>query len=171
MSDTVLVGYATRYGSTREVAEVVAQTLQEAGVPVEFQPVKKLNPGAGCRAAVVGAPLFIGAWHKDAVHFLEQQHEALSGKPVAIFVLGPLSTDAKEMEGVRAQFDKVLTKFSWLKPVDVQIFTGKYDPKVLRFPDNLLAALPASPLHQLPASDMRDWDAIRAWAKRLAAIL
>ncbi|NBD36056.1 MAG: hypothetical protein GVY30_08645 [Chloroflexi bacterium] len=31
MSDTMLVTYATRYGSTREVAERIAATLREEG--------------------------------------------------------------------------------------------------------------------------------------------
>jgi len=31
MSDSILVGYATRYGSTHEVAEAVAATLRESG--------------------------------------------------------------------------------------------------------------------------------------------
>ncbi len=41
----------------------------------------------------------------------------------------------------------------------------------LRFPDSLLAILSASPLHQMPASDVRDWTAIHAWASNLAAKL
>lgn len=32
----VLVGYATRYGSTQEVAEVLATTLRECGLEVDF---------------------------------------------------------------------------------------------------------------------------------------
>ena len=51
------------------------------------------------------------------------------------------------------------------------MFGGKYDPVKLRFPDSLLAKLPASPLHQAPASDARDWTAIRAWASDLAVRL
>lgn len=37
--------------------------------------------------------------------------------------------------------------------------------------DRLIASLPASPFHNEPASDVRDWTAIRAWASNLAAKL
>ncbi len=61
-----------------------------------------------------------------------------------------------------------MKKYPWLKPVAAELFGGKYDPARLRFPDSLLGALPASPLHNAPASDVRDWDAIRAWATSIA---
>jgi menaquinone-dependent protoporphyrinogen oxidase len=90
---------------------------------------------------------------------------------VAVFALGPLHDDEKEMQDTRAQFDHELAKFPWLIPIALELFGGKYDPAKLRFPDNLIASLPASPLHQMPASDVRDWTAIHAWAGNLAAKL
>jgi menaquinone-dependent protoporphyrinogen oxidase len=88
-------------------------------------------------------------------------------RPVAVFALGPIGTDAKEIQGSRAQLDQELVKHPWLTPVALEMFVGRYDPARLRFPDNLLARLPASPLHQMPASDHRDWAAIRDWANNL----
>ena len=102
---------------------------------------------------------------------IEQLQAALGQRPLAIFALGPLSLDESEMQGARAQLDKELAKYPALKPVDVALFAGKFDPKTLRFPDSLLTIFPASPLHQKPASDQRDWTAIRAWAGGLAAKL
>jgi menaquinone-dependent protoporphyrinogen oxidase len=167
MSASVLVGYATRYGSTQEAADAIAVTLRTGGLEVDVQPMAKVRTLDGYRAIVLGAPLYIGSWHKDAPHFLTQHQAALAARPVAIFALGPLTTDEKELQGSRAQLDKELAKFSWLTPVDVAVFVGKYDPKKLNIPDKLIAALPASPLHNRPASDLRDWTAIRAWASSL----
>ena len=171
MSASILVTYATRYGSTQEVAEAVAATLRENGLEVELRPMQKARTLEGYRAVVLGTPLYIGSLHKDAQSFLSRHHEALTQQPVAIFALGPTHTDEKEWQGSRAQLDKELAKYPWLNPVALEMFGGKYDPAKLRLPDKLLAALPASPTHNLPASDARDWAAIRAWASNLAAKL
>jgi len=171
MSDSILVAYATRYGSTQEVAEAVAATLRDSGLEVDLEPVGKVRTLAGYRAVVLGAPLYIGRWHKDAQRFLSQHQETLTQRPVAVFTLGPTQSDDKEWEGVRAQLDRELARYPWLTPVALELFGGKYDPAKLSFFHKLLASLPASPLYQMPASDVRDWTAIRAWASNLAAKL
>ena len=84
---------------------------------------------------------------------------------MAIFALGPFTTgDEKEWQGSREQLDKELAEFPWLTPVALEIFGGKFDPAKLRFPYNLF-------MHQVPAIDLRDWTAIRAWASNLAVKL
>jgi len=170
MSESILVGYATRYGSTQEVAEAIAAVLRESGLEVDLQPLRKVQAVTGYRAVVMGAPLYIGSLLKDAQRFLAQHREALAGRPVAVFALGP--TRAEEgLAGAREQLDKELEKTPWLTPIAIGFFGGKYAPAFLRFPDNLIAALPASQLHGLPASDAPAWTAIRAWASELAAKL
>jgi menaquinone-dependent protoporphyrinogen oxidase len=171
MNDKILVTYATRYGSTQQVAEAVAATLREGGLAVDLSPMRQVRGLEGYRAIVLGAPLYIGAWHKDALNFLSQHQEALASRPVAVFALGPLHDDEKERDGSRAQLEKELDKFPWLSPIALEMFGGKYDPNKLRFADKLIASLPASPLHNVPASDVRDWTAIRAWAGSLVAKL
>ncbi|HET7089199.1 MAG TPA: flavodoxin domain-containing protein [Anaerolineae bacterium] len=173
MEEKVLVAYTSKYGSTQEVAEAVAATLRERGLEVDIQPMQKVRTLAGYRAVVLGAPIYIGQWHKDALSFLSRHCEALMERSVAVFALGPIlaPTDEKAWQGSRAQLDKELAKFPWLTPIALEMFGGKYDPAKLRFPDSLIVSLPASPLHQMPASDVRDWTAIRAWASNLAAQL
>ncbi|MCL4248874.1 MAG: flavodoxin domain-containing protein [Anaerolineae bacterium] len=171
MSALTLVTYATRYGSTHEVAEAIAATLQKSDVVVEIQPMQEVRSLEGYHAVVMGAPIFIGKWHKEAHRFLARHQESLTQRPLALFALGPTSRDAQEMEGSRAQLDRDLEKYPWLKPATQAMFVGKYDPAALRFPDNLLAILPASPLHNMPARDERDWEAIRAWALSIADMM
>jgi len=98
-------------------------------------------------------------WHKDALDFLSRHRKNLLELPVAVFVLGPTHVphDEQEWQDSRAQLEKELVKYPWFNPVALEIFGGKYDPAYLRFPINLLAG-------KEPASDLRDWTAIRAWA-------
>jgi len=163
---TVLVGYATRYGSTQEVAETVAATLRERGLTVDIQPMREVRALEGYGAVVLGAALYMYRWHKDARRFLSRHRKALAELPVAVFALGPVHDpyDEKEWRDSRAQLDKELAKHPWLKPVALEILGGKFDPAQLRFPINLIAG-------SEPASDLRDWTAIRDWASELAAKL
>ena len=168
MQTKILVVYASRYGSTKEVAEVIAATMLESGLMVDFKSVKEVKSLEEYAAVVLGAPLYLIHWHKDARSFLSRHREALIKQPVAVFALCPLYDEEEEWREVRSQLDKELAKFPWLTPIAIEIFGGKFDPEKLHFPDNLIARLPASPLHRMPASDVRNWTAIRAWANNLA---
>ncbi len=166
MSDSILVAYATQYGSTQEVAEAVAAVLRDSGVEVDLQRAGKVRTLEGYRAVVLGAPLYMFHWHKDALGFLSRHRAALVQKPVALFALGPINNVEKEFQDARAMLDKELVKFTWLKPVSIEIVGGKLDPAKFRFPHNLIPAM-----RSMPASDIRNWEAIRAWANSLPAKL
>lgn len=169
MSDKVLVTYATKYGSTGEVAEIVAETLRAKGLAVDCQPVGKVRTLESYGAVVLGAPLYIGRLLGDAQRFLVHHQAALSQRAVAVFALGPTENRDEDWKDTRGQFDQELAKIAWLKPAATELFGGKLDPARLRFPDSLLTLLPASPLYHAQPSDARDWAAIRAWADGLPA--
>ena len=166
MASSVLVGYATQYGSTQEVAEAIGATLRENGLAVDIEPVREVRDLEGYTAIVLGAPLMAGHWHKDALTFLKKHRQALTERPVAVFALGPIKDprDEEEWQSSRAQLDKQAAEFPWLAPAAFELFGGKFDPAKLRFPLNKLAA-------KQPASDARDWTAIRDWAVGLKPIL
>jgi menaquinone-dependent protoporphyrinogen oxidase len=170
MSATILVTYASRYGSTAEVAAAVTTSLRESGLDVDIQPMRNVQSLDGYSLVVLGAPLYIGHWHKDTKGFLSRHQQSLMQRQVAIFTLGPIESDEEEWEDVRIQLEQELASYPWLKPVAFELFGGKYDPAELRFPGSLLAKLPVSPLYQMPASDARDWIAIRAWITKLVTL-
>lgn len=168
MSTSILVAYATRYGSTREVAEFIAVILQGHGFDVDVQSMRDTHALEEYQAIVLGAPFYMGRWPADALRFLSRHHDALMERSVALFALGPLSTDEQEIRDSRDQFDSVVEQHPTLKLDALEMFGGKYDPSKLGFSHRLLVALPASPLHGMSARDLRDWAAIRAWANELA---
>ena len=169
MTASVLVAYATRYGSTQEVAEAVAKALRERGLEVELLAAAKVRSLDPYRAVVLGAPLYMFRWHADAHRFLSRHRKALTppgGLRLAVFGMGPFHADAKEMQDARGQLDKELAKHAWLRPAAVEVFGGKFDPTRLDFPFSLIG-----PLKKMPPADVRDWAAIGAWADGLAATL
>jgi menaquinone-dependent protoporphyrinogen oxidase len=166
MSDSILVTYATSSGSTQEVADAVAATLRECGLVVDLQPVGHVRALEDYRAVVLGAPLYMFHWHRDALCFLSRHQRALTERPVAIFSLGPFHNDEKDFREARKQLDQEMANFPWLKPVACEIFGGAFDPAKLRFPMNLLPAM-----RNMPASDARDWNAIRAWSANIPSLI
>jgi menaquinone-dependent protoporphyrinogen oxidase len=165
MSTSVLVAYATRSGSTKEVAEAIAAELQADGLAVDLKRLPIRDGPAGYDAVVLGAPLYMFRWHKDALRFLKRNRKAVEHLPVAVFALGPVSDAEKDWVEVRAQLEKALASFPWFTPTDVKIFGGRYDPATLTFPYTLIPAK-----NSLPIGDLRDWETIRAWAHGLGAI-
>ena len=155
---TVLVAFATRHGSTREVAESIACTLKAFAADVEFGEAREVRsqPGHGPGQArrwtlvVLGAPLYSGRWHRDAHRFLRRHRKELADVPVAVFGMGPRNDDVLAWERSRTQLDRALAKHSWLTPTAVMVFGG-VDP-----PD------------KRPRRDLRDWTKIDAWAASIA---
>lgn len=70
MKTRVLVAYASKYGSTQEVAEAIANTLRENGLAVELEPMKKVKKLEDYGAIVLGAPIYTLHLHKEANNFL-----------------------------------------------------------------------------------------------------
>ena len=166
MTGKVLVGYATRAGSTREIAEAIGKVFQEKGIEADVLAVKNVVSLDGYRAAVLGAPFYMFRWLADMRRFLVRQRKGLAEMPVAVFGLGPFNDVEKEWQGVRDQMAKELGRTPWLKPVGSQVFGGVFATEKLGFPYNLIPAL-----NKMPAHDIRDWTAIRAWAEGLAGEL
>jgi menaquinone-dependent protoporphyrinogen oxidase len=166
MENKILVAYASQHGSTGEIAAAIAADLREAGLEVDLQLIRQVRTLEGYQAVVLGAPLYMFRWHKDALRFLARHRQTLaSGLPVAVFAGGPIETNnGKEWQETRNQLDKDLAKFPWFRPLTIEIVGGRFDPENLRFPWKLLPAL-----RQMPPCDLRDWQAIHAWARSLAA--
>jgi menaquinone-dependent protoporphyrinogen oxidase len=163
VSASILVTYASNYGSTQEVAEDITTTLRAQGVEVDLRPIREVRTIAGYAGVVLGAPMYMFRWHKDAHHFLTKfQGDLTRGLPIAVFAGGPIEDTSEQWQDRRRDLDQELAKSSWLTPVSVQLIGGKFDPAKLHFPYSLLPAL-----RKMPASDLRDWAEIRAWAGSL----
>jgi menaquinone-dependent protoporphyrinogen oxidase len=158
MARTVLVAYATKNGSTGEVAEEIARTLEEQGFAVDVVPASEVEGLADYNAVVVGGSIYMGRWHRDALALLEREQSELEGLPLAVFALGSKTAEERDLADSRAQLERNLKKLPGVHPCATAVFGGVIDPAKLHFP-----------LNRLPASDARDWDVIRTWARALGA--
>jgi menaquinone-dependent protoporphyrinogen oxidase len=154
----ILIAYASRHGSTAEVAEAIAATLGEQGHDVEVRPADAVADLAGYDGVVLGGALYMGRLHRDARQFLARYRAVLATAPFAVFAMGPGTLERKDVEGSRRQLEHALKAVREVEPRAVAIFGGVIDPAELHFP-----------MSRMPAVDARDWDAIRAWAGEVSA--
>jgi len=160
MAPSILVTYATKHGSTREVAEAIAGTLSDQGLGVHVEPAVDVDDLSAYGGVVLGTALYMGRPHADARRFLKRYHTALSAIPVAIFAMGPRTTGTDDVAGSKKQLDHALAAVSDISPISTAIFGGVVDPAKLQFP-----------FSHMEASDARDWTSIEAWAREVAALL
>ncbi len=153
----ILVAYGTKKGSTREVAESIAAHLRERLYSTDVEAADSVTDLDGYDGVVLGGSIYMTRWHPDARTFLKRHRAALEQIPLAVFAMGPLTTDEHDVDSARKQLDHALESTPELEPVAIAIFGGVVDPTKLGFPFN-----------HMPASDARDWDAIRAWADEVA---
>lgn len=166
MEPMVLVAYATRSGSTAELAYTVAEILREQGMKADVLPASEIRSVLEYQAVVVVAALYIGRLHRDARRFLTQYRRWLKQMPVELFVPGPVQNEEKDFAAARQQLDRQLARFPWLSPVAAHVVGGVWDPARLGFPFKWIPAL-----RRMKATDARDWDAIRAAARDVATCL
>jgi menaquinone-dependent protoporphyrinogen oxidase len=157
----VLVAYATKAGSTGEVAEAVGQALCASGAAVDVKPVKEVDDLDGYEAVVVGSAIRIGRWLPEAIRFVEANARTLAAMPVAYFQLsGFLQDDTPEKRQEAAAY--LAPVRALVEPVSEGLFAGKIDYSTLSFFDRTIAKLVGS-----AEGDWRDRDAIRTWASDL----
>jgi menaquinone-dependent protoporphyrinogen oxidase len=161
----ILVTFATRAGSTYEVAARVAEVLRAAGTTVDVKPVTAVHELKGYEAIVVGSAIRIGHWLPEAVEFVKTHRETLSGIPTAYFLVsGLLRNDTPETRRkVLAFLDPVR---ALLEPVSIGLFAGKLDYSTMDGLDRSIAEAVSS-----AEGDWRNWEAIDEWAHNLQLVL
>jgi menaquinone-dependent protoporphyrinogen oxidase len=156
----ILVAYASKKGSTAEIAQAIAKELQAAGHNADAVDITRGASPAGYDAAVIGGPMYVGKI--DGVGKFVKRHSAdLARIPVAGFVVC-LAAAAKDTEGMVLAEKALHAALDPLKPVAETIFAGKLDPEKLSWFQRWITKKVKSPV-----GDFRDWAVITAWAREL----
>ncbi|MDR3454145.1 MAG: flavodoxin domain-containing protein [Rhodoferax sp.] len=169
MSASIQIAYATRSGSTAEVAESIAATLREVGLWADLAAVGKVESLQGTTALILGAPLYMGKFPRDFHWFLGHHRSALTHLHPFCFVLGPTRPESADFEEARKQAEQEFAHYQWLHLAGLQVFGGRWDVNLLPFPFSLARRLPFNPLAKVPGEDIRDWSAIHDWSLTIAA--
>ncbi|MBN4059320.1 hypothetical protein JYT32_00195 [Dehalococcoides mccartyi] len=163
----VLVAYATRFGSTHEIASAIAHELNTAGLTAHAAETSSGLSVEDYDAFVIGSPLYGGTWPSNAGVFAAVMAERMNGKPTALFSVGTLMLKNPERGQVEhtefiAGLAEVALGTTGLNVVASALFSGYFDranlPWLLRLIDRFAPT---------PQGDHRNWPEIQAWAKSL----
>ncbi|MBI1880394.1 MAG: flavodoxin domain-containing protein [Chloroflexi bacterium] len=156
----LLVSYASKYGSTAEIAEVISKELQKREYEVEVKPVGEVDSLAGYDGFVIGSALYAGGWLKPAAEFLYKNQDQLTDRPVWLFSSGPTGAgDPNEILGGWTFPEDLAPVLETIKPRDVILFHGKIDLDKLSFGEKMIIKSVKATV-----GDYRDWLVIRSWA-------
>lgn len=157
----VLVAYASKAGSTAEVADVIARKLADAGLAVDLRRAGQVRSVDDYRAVVVGSAIRAGHWLGDASEFVKAHKQALAARKTGFFTLCMTL-----QEDTPANREKVA---GYLKPVRevhepdwIESFGGRMEYRRLALGPRLIAKA-----MKVREGDFRDWNAIGSWADRL----
>lgn len=158
MSLKILVAYATRAGSTAEIATEVGGVLSARGFSVEMKSLKERPVLAGYQAVVLGSAVRMGSWLPEALTFVRTNQRALQGLPVALFTVHMLNTGEDEASRT-ARAGYTASVRALLPDASEAFFAGLMDFSRLSFFDRFIARMVKA-----VESDRRDWGQIRDWA-------
>jgi menaquinone-dependent protoporphyrinogen oxidase len=168
---TVLVVYASKHGSTGQVAERIASTLSAAGQPAEVVSTDNAGDLTGYDAFVLGASVYYGHWHKAATEFTRAHQALLADRPVWLFSSGPLGAETTEAKGHDRREGALPAELGELEELigarGHRVFFGALDPDGLTLPERTIRRT-RSGRALLPEGDFRDWEDIDAWAGAIA---
>lgn len=171
MTQKILVTYASRTGSTAEVAEAARKILTDKGVEVDLLPVQSVHTLDPYSAVVAGSAIQNRQWLPEAHDFVEKHQIELSEKPFAMFTLC-MTLAMRDGEKYRNQVSEWLNPVRRiLPPVSEVLFAGVLDiTKIPSFSDRLKFRLSVA-FGVWSEGDHRDWEAINAWANDLSSQL
>lgn len=152
----VLVAYASRTGSTREIAEAISDELRQTDHTVILTPCADAADVDGFDAVVIGSALHGRRWMPAAVGYLHRQGRYLINRPTFLFQSGPCGEDLPGVTStpVPGAVRRVIRRFDLPEPVT---FPGRLDPGRVRGRIARWLTQSGAP------RDCRDWTAIRAW--------
>lgn len=171
MNSKILVTYASRTGSTAEIAEAIGKTLTHNGAQVDWLPMQDVKDLSPYSAVVLGSAIRKAKWLPEAMQFIQDHRAELARKQVAMFTVCitlAMSNSDQYRQAVRAWIAPVHTH---VKPISEGLFAGRLDFTKLPLNFDTLKFRLVVALGVFPKDDRRDWKAIRAWAESLSPLL
>lgn len=162
MNSKILVAYATKTGSTAEIACRIADELKEKGHLVDVISVDQVGSIDDYDTIILGSAARAGSVLPEATFFVTHNQKVLENKNFHMFLVCMTLKD--DTENNRKTVSGYLQPIREIMDPDCEgLFAGVMDYGKLNFFEKMLAkALKA------PEGDFRRWDLILTWADEVA---
>jgi menaquinone-dependent protoporphyrinogen oxidase len=167
MNNRLLVTYASRTGSTAEIAEAIGKSLSQNDMNVDVLPMQDVKDLAPYSAVIVGSAIRQAKWLPEGMKFIQDHRAELARKRVATFTVCitlAMSNSTQYRQAVREWIAPVRIH---VKPISEGLFAGRLDFAKLPFSLDTLKFRLVVALGIFPKDDRRDWKAIHDWAESL----
>ena len=171
MSEKILITYASRSGSTTEIAAAIANTLQQENIPVDILPMEDVRELSCYSAVIIGSPICKSQWLPEAKRFIQTHRAELTRKRVATFTVCITLTMSNTGQYQRAVGEWIAPVRAEIRPVSEGLFAGRLDFSKLPWSWDALMLRATVALGIFPKGDRRDWNAVHDWAAGLRQLL
>jgi|SRR5579884_589806 len=163
----VLVAYASKNGSTAEIAHAIAEELRRHGLETDFREAGEVRDLEPYGAVVLGSAVYMKRWRPSARRFLRRHRAALPGLPWWAFNSGPVGKPTDDPRAAEwSSPPKVMARVESLGAREHVVFGGRVPSKPKNFVERAMVKNTPSEF-----ADRRDWEEIRRWAGGIASAL
>ncbi|WP_338702880.1 flavodoxin domain-containing protein [Streptomyces sp. Q6] len=165
---TVLIAYASVHGSTRSLAERIAERLTRRGFDVTVTPLGAAPDVTPPRAVVLGSAVHDGAWLPEAAGYVRERRAQLFATPVWMFSVGMAAALPRPLRrlATRREPPRLARLVDAVEPRGYHRFSGVIRRDHLDRRGRILFRLLGCRY-----GDHRDWDEVDAWADTIAQTL
>ncbi len=163
MTRKILIAYASKAGSTAEIATRMGQTLVKNNIAVDVLPVNKVSDLSAYSAVIVGSAIRMSKPLPEVLTFIEKNQAVLQKIPFHVFIACMTLNEDTEAnrKTVSAYLDPVR---ALVKPTTEGLFAGVMDLGKLPLLEQLMMRM-----MKAPQGDFRNWDLINGWAGNLSS--
>jgi len=164
MTTRALVAFATKYGSTAEIATAIGDTLRASGTDADVRAAREVKDVRPYDVVILGSGVYMNRWHGEALDFAKRFANDLRERSTWIFSSGPTGgtpkAEAAMVEVLKTQAPPPGQAGKLAERIGIRghaTFAG-------RVGDNMGGFF----ARWIPKGDWRDFAAISEWASAIA---
>jgi menaquinone-dependent protoporphyrinogen oxidase len=164
MTPTALVAYASKHGSTTDIAVMIGDVLTRSGVEATVRPSELVDDVKDFDVVILGSAVYMDRWQSEALDFARRFESDLRDRPTWFFSSGPTGGTPKAEAKVAELLDahgpppgQAGKLAAWIGVRGHATFGGRIDEGMTGLFERWV-----------PRGDWRDFHAVATWAQMVA---